>query len=251
MSLDLKFDNGFKITLGEYPGIAEGQEILCVVKERLPGMDNWGVLESITMRQNTFFVSYRSFLGDIKVEAYCFDLISGLYKIDDKHIEIESKTVRIDMFPENLNDLKAWIEQSLIFSSIHNSNLFISVRDDMFLERVSDIFKDSGIKFLRYDDFVGYDSRFEIGRFDLELLGIQMTGCQEIYQRLSCGWILQSGWRYFRSFKNPRDWNFLQSFQIARDILNLPDVTDPRKGYVKYEYWKNRINSSEQNLVNQ
>ena len=221
MSLDLKFDKGLKLVVGLYPDIPEDQSILCVIKEKVHGMDNWGVLESILMKQNTFFSSFRSFLGDLKVEAYTFDFSNGLKKIDQKFIELKRSKVRIDLFSEDLEDIKIWTEQCLYFSKIHDCEIIVTHSGDHFLNQITNVFKHSRASFTSSLSGGEYDFRFEIGRFDLQDNGIQLTGCAKIYQDLSCGWILQSGWRYFRTFKNPRDWNYLSSEQIASDILEF------------------------------
>jgi len=249
MSLDLKFDRGLKLVVGSYPNIYEDKNILCVIKEKVDGMTSWGVLESILMKQNTFFSSFRSFLGDLKVEAYTFDFAEGLQKIDEKFIDLRGSKVRIDLFSEDIEEVKIWTEQCLYFSRTHDCDIIVSQDKDLFLSEITNIFKNTSVSFVSFLSDIQFDFRFEIGRFDIQTNGIQLTGCAKIYQDLSCGWILQSGWRYFRTFKNPRDWNYLSSEQIASDILNLPENNNPRKGYADYNYWKNRIHRTEQNLI--
>lgn len=240
LSLSLRFDIGLQIYIGSYDGIQGDKDILCVIKEKIYPMENYGFLEAIRLKQGTLFTSFRSFMGDLKVEAYVIDDLEGLVKIDENILSLDSKNVRVDLLPDSINDSKVWCEQLIEFSNKHRCKVFVSIKNNIYLDYLKSLFGRSGLEFLDYSDNCSLDSYLQIGRSDIDSNGIRLTGCPQIYQDLSCGWILQSGWRYYRSFKNPRDWHQLENYEIARDVLGLSEIRNPRSGYPGYDKWKDR-----------
>jgi hypothetical protein len=236
----LNFNKGLQIFAGEYDGISQDEELLFLVKEKISPMKDYGILESINLRQSTFFTSFRSFLGDIKVEVFTINKHQGLIKIDEAFLGFKGKRVWIDLVSADLDVIKIWVEQILEFKSIHSCDIFCTTISNEHLLTLNNLFSESGILFLESSDQQHYDSSIQIGTFKLDENDSSLTGAPQIYQDLSSRWILQSGWRYFRSFKNPRDWEKLTHSQVARDILGLPDTDSPRNGYADLEKWKNR-----------
>ncbi len=236
----LNFNRGLQIFAGKYDGMSSDEELLFLVKEKISPMKDYGILESISLRQSTFFTSFRSFLGDIKVEVFTINKDKGLIKIDEAFLGFNGKRIWIDLVSEDLDTLKIWIEQILEFKSLHSCDIFCTTVVEKHLSILNNLFLESGILFLESSEHQHYDSSIQIGMFRLDENDSSITGAPQIYQDLSSRWILQSGWRYFRSFKNPRDWEKLTPSQVARDILGLPDIDSPRDGYADLEKWKNR-----------
>jgi hypothetical protein len=241
MGSSLNFNGGLQIFAGHYESIPEDAELLFLLKEKIDPMQDYGILESFHLQQSTYFTSFRSFLGDFKIEVFYMNPDLGLIKIDEAFLEFTGKTVCIDLLHDDLEILKIWVEQILEFRKKHSCNVFCTVAKDSHAEILNNIFSGSNLLFFSSKDNQNYDSLIQIGIFEVEKYDSSITGAPRIYQELSSGWILQSGWRYFRSFKHPRDWKNLSPADIARDILGLPELLNPRTGYAEYDKWKNRL----------
>lgn len=239
MGLALDFNKGFRITLGSFPGVPSGETLLCTISERMNGMEEYGILESVVMQQHTWFSFFRAFAGDIKVEVYYCDPEFGMLKVGEESYDPRGKNVKIDLQAESLFDAKCWAEQALAYMREKQCQVYLGIRGELASE-IERIFNHSGMVINSPDDDIETYAHFEIGRFDMEENGVAMTGTPQGYQDLYSGWICKSGWRYYKSFKNPRDWETLESYEIARDILGLSEISSVRKGYSNREKWESR-----------
>ena len=51
------------------------------------------------------------------------------------------------------------------------------------------------------------------------------------------GNLTDGGWKLFKSFDFPRDWNYISTEDFSRDILGLPPRTSYRGKYSDYEFY--------------
>jgi hypothetical protein len=236
---DIKFNKSFQIHCSSHSDLEYEKEYLFQIFEKPLGGKEYGYYGSCTLKPGFFYSFFRAFLGDIKVLMYKFGP-SGLELIEEQNINFTNKKVRVDLITEDYFECTTWFNSVLEFRKKHSPS-FITVKCN-FPDRLREIYKNvsHNIEFLPYrnDECSSCTwGHFEIKKFDPKESGVGVYGEQWIKQDV--GRLVEEDWRMFKSFKFPRDWNYISSEQFANDILGLISKEDLefRGNFTDYEFF--------------
>jgi hypothetical protein len=193
--------------------------------------DEW--LESmnpIVFKPGTYYSFFRRFFNEVKAELIGFDELEGVKVIDEVCYNPEGKNIKIQLDTNDKHEAFVWIEQAQEFGKKWNCNIYISCEEDI-LKEATRIYKSN---FIRKSDGGNFYATYHIGRYNIQD-SLNLFGMQHQNK----GWITNNSWQRFKSFNNPRDWNFLHSEQIARDILGLSDNQGFRQRYTDTDWFTN------------
>lgn len=233
-AIELTFNGSTTIHSNMFDEYDENKTYHIIFYEKCNG--EW--LESINpivFRPFTYYSFFRRFFNEMKAELIGFDEVEGVKVIDEVHYDPEFKDVKIQLDTNDKHEAFVWIEQAQEFGKKWNCNIHIACNDDI-IKEASRIYKSN---FVTLDSGGNFYATYYIGRYSIQD-SLNLFGMQ--YQNK--GWI--SNGSIFKSFSSPRDWNFLHSEQIARDILGLSDNQGFRQRYADTDWFVN-INQNSKN----
>ena len=228
-AIELTFNGSTTIHSNMFDGYDENKTYHIIFYEKNNG--EW--LESIKpilFKPGTYYSFFRRFFNEMKAELIGFDELEGVKVIDEVHYDPEFKDVKIQLDTNDKHEAFVWIEQAQEFGKKWNCNIHIACNDEI-IKEASRIYKSN---FVTLGSNGNFYATYYIGRYSIQD-SLNLFGMQ--YQNK--GWITNNDWLKFKSFSSPRDWNFLHSEQIARDILGLSDNQGFRQRYADTDWFVN------------
>lgn len=154
------------------------------------------------VKNNTFYSLLREWYTNWYIEVYVFDIDTEQLKLYDTHqFDLKNKNVAIFLYPDNIEDEEIWLKECNKFKELHKCKLTI-----INAKKQPNI-RPTG----------AYYATYNIGRFDIKENSIKKYGDFEQYHGK-----INEVYITYDSFKNPRNWEKLNSKQIIDDILCLP-----------------------------
>ena len=228
--IELKFNSSTGIYFWPFEGYDEKNKYSIVFYEKKDGEWLESMHDDVNFQPYFWFAFYRKFFHDLKVQLICFDEEEGAKVIAEDFFDPAGKDVKICLDTQDRHEAFVWIEQAIEFGEKWNCRISIECLPEI-AERARPIY--AKVEFNASKDFY---ATYHIGRYDMKEEGINKHGAQWANK----GWILESR-KAFRSYANPRDWNFLHSEQIARDILGLSDTQAWSQRYVDTDWFINTL----------
>ena len=187
-------------------------------------------MNPILFKPGTYYSFFRRFFHELKAELIGFDESEGVKVIDVAYYNPDGKNVKVQLDTIDKHEAFVWIEQAQEFGKKWNCNIYISCTDEI-IQDAKRIYKSN---FITHDTGGDFYATYHIGRYNpqdsLNLFGMQQQ---------NKGWITSNSWIRYKSFSSPRDYNFLHSEQIARDILGLSDNQGFRQRYTDTDWFVN------------
>ena len=233
--IEIKFNSGIIVYFNTFPEYDPAKKYSVIFYEKAG--DRWVESSGNTLEFKPFcwFAFFRRFFSEMKVQLICFDEDLGTRVIAEDWFEPIGKDVKIALETADRHEAQVWIEQAIEFSQKWKCRVSIECSREI-SERARPLYK--GVSF----DTEGKDfyATYHIGRYDMMAEGPNKYGMQ----MQNKGWV-SGGYRMFRSFSNPRDWKFLHSEQVARDILGLSDNQAWTQRYIDAEWFINTLQIKE------
>lgn len=184
------------------------------------------VYDSIALKNGEWFQIFREWYTQFYIKLYGWNgelILIDTYEYDDKN-----KNVQINLYPNNIDEIKIWYKYLIEYKNIHNCNLFIY--SDKYIDILMNLDQNLYISdFIKNESDIVDDcyALYDVGRFDINENSINKYGYFDIF-----GGKIKEGVRLYDSFKNPRDWKYLSSDDIICDILGISNIyMDPFKIY--------------------
>jgi hypothetical protein len=228
--IELKFNSSTTVQFWPFEGYQEGEKYSVIFYERKDGKWIESMSDNMNFQPYCWFSFYRRFFHEVKAQLITFDEENGTRVIAEDWFDPAGKDVKVCIDTQDRHEAFVWIEQAIEFGEKWNCRITIECLSDI-AERAMPIY--SNVEFNAPKDFY---ATYHIGRYDMKEEGINKFGAQS----QSKGWI-SGGFKFFRSFANPRDWKFLHSEQIARDILGLSDTQAWSQRYVDANWFINTL----------
>lgn len=236
--IQLRFNSSTTIYFNYFNGYDPSKTYNVIFYEKVNG--EW--LESMTdileFKPGYYYSFFRRFFHNLKVELICFDEQNGWKVVDSEQFDPYHKPVKMIIDSDNKHETYLWIEQCKEFGKKWNCDIHISCNPE-FKQRASEIYKD-----VKFDtDGPDFYATYHIGRYNILEEGPMKYGLQMQHK----GWV-NGGCKIFRSFSQPRDWKFLHSEQVARDILGLSDVQSFNMSSVDCNWFVNKYQIKDDNF---
>lgn len=230
-AIELKFNSATTVHFWPFEGYDESASYGVIFYEKKDGLWIESMNEPLRFQPYHWFSFFRRFFHEMKAELIAFDEESGVKVIATDFFDPRGKDVKVCLDTEDRHEAFIWIEQAMEFAENWRCRLTIQC-DQKIAERAAPIYGESIFEQEGKDFYATY----HIGRYDIKEEGINRYGAQA----QSKGWV-NGGFKFFRSFANPRDWKFLHSEQIARDILGLSDTQAWSQRYVDSDWFINTL----------
>lgn len=229
--IELKFNSATIVYFNSFPEYDPNKSYNVVFFEKKDGIWIESTSDTLEYKPFCWFAFFRRFFYEAKVQLICFDEEEGTKVVAEDYFDPAGKRVKVVLDTYDRHEAFVWIEQALEFGRKWSCEISIEC-DPTIAERASKIYRDADFSGSHMDFYATY----HIGRYDMMAEGPNKYGMQ----MQSKGWI-SGGFKMFRSFSNPRDWKFLHSEQIARDILGLSDTQAYSQRYVDADWFINNL----------
>jgi hypothetical protein len=237
-AIQLRFNSSTTIYFNYFEGYDPNKTYNIIFYEKVG--DDWieSMNDVLEFKPGYYYSFFRRFFHNLKVELIGFDEYSGWTVIDSDEFDPFYKNVQVILDTESKHETYLWIEQSLEFGRKWNCQIYISCNLN-FLNRAKDIYKDAKFE----TEGIDFYATYRIGRYDVLAEGPNLYGMQ-IQNK---GWV-SGGCKIYRSFGQPRDWKFLHSEQIARDILGLSENQSFNMDSVDCDWFINTLQIKDDNF---
>jgi len=229
--IDLRFNSSTIVYFNHFPEYDANKKYFVIFFEKKGGRWIESSGDSLEFKPYCWFAFFRRFFNEMKAQLICFDEEEGTKVIAEDWFDPAGKDVKVTLDTEDRHEAFIWIEQALEFGRKWNCRIAIECADAI-AERARSIYPSADFS----KDPKQFYATYHIGRYDMKQEGVNKYGMQ----MQSKGWI-SGGSKMFRSFANPRDWKFLHSEQIARDILGLSDTQAYSQRYVDAEWFSETL----------
>jgi len=225
--IELRFNSATTVYFNAFPEYDPLRKYNIIFFEKRNGEWIESMNDPLEYQPYCYFSFFRRFFHDMKVQLIGFDEELGTKVIAEDWFDPNGKNVKVCLDTIDRHEAFVWIEQAIEFGKKWNCSITIECTPEI-SERARIVYKSVDFENLNKDFYATY----HIGRYDIESEGINKYGMQ----MQSKGWV-NGGFKMFRSFSNPRDWKFLHSEQIARDILGLSDTQAYSQRYVDVDWY--------------
>jgi hypothetical protein len=229
-AIQLKFNSSTTIYFNHFEGWNPNKEYHVVFYEKIDGVWLESMTDIIKFQPGYYFSFFRRFFHELKVELIGFDEDQGTYVIDTDFFNPVGKSVKVCLDTDDKHEAYVWIEQAIEFGNKWNCSISIDCSHNI-SQSAKKIYKN-----INFDEQYDFYATYHIGRYDVLSEGPNKYGLQKQHK----GWV-NGGNKMFRSFSNPRDWSFLHSEQIARDILGLSENQSFISRYVDCDWFINKL----------
>lgn len=153
-----------------------------------------------------YFYCGIEFYMDFEINVYKLLDDVGIVKIFTHRYNDNGKMIRFDLHTDSLNEAKIWNDKIFEYKKIHGCKTQVLSKFDQ-INRLHDFY---------YETTGLYPYKtYRLGRFP------KVSNDFKSKDPRTPGYILMGYWKKFWSYQHPRNWNELNSEQIAEDILGL------------------------------
>lgn len=229
--IELRFNSSTIVYFNNFEGYDPAKKYSVIFFEKKDGRWIESGTDNLEFRPFCWFAFFRRFFYEAKVQLICFDEEEGTKVIAEDWFDPAGKSVKVVLDTADRHEAFMWIEQALEFGRKWRCGISIECLPEI-AERAKSIYREADFSGAAIDHYATY----HIGRYDMIAEGPNKYGMQ----MQNKGWV-NGGSKMFRSFSNPRDWKFLHSEQIARDILGLSDTQAYSQRYVDADWFINNL----------
>jgi hypothetical protein len=222
-------DTSISVRWTKYPevivtGPLSSYMVECYEYDRIGGVPR--IVEGYSIRNSEAFIYPVEFYGNFMIKVYGFDPQSGLILLHTEEFNQRGKHLLFNLYTDDSNEIKEWLPIINEYCKYWNTRGTVRSLNSFYI----DTMKYDRLNENVFGNIIGHDEAgevynfyksYNIGRFGKQSGNDYKLGKWNDKKKKGNIWF--GNWRVFWSYRNPRDWDTLNSIEVIEDILGISE----------------------------